>query len=146
MLFRSVSQSRYTTLEVDDLLDRKSKASNLVDISSIESNSSLYDRIRINRIQSGERKLSIESDYVQTSSAAENLVMWIMEKASRPRKNIGAEIFSMPVLQLGDLVTFDYEAKGNDLIADKNKQFVVYQITYAKEAEGTSMTIYATEV
>lgn len=140
------TQNATHTVTIDELLERKSKVSNLVDVANVTESTSLYNRLRINRMRHGDKKISLQSDYIQTSASAEKTLTWIMEKVSRARKNIGATIFPMPILQLGDLVTFDYAIEGNDIIAAPDKQFVVYNVVYSRDNGDTGMTIYATEV
>ena len=139
------TQNATHTLTIDELLERKSNVANLVDVANVTENSNLYNRLRINRMRHGDKKLSLQSDFIQTSATAEKTLTWIMEKASRPRHNVGFEIFPTPTLQLGDLVTIDYKVKGHDVIAPADKQFVVYNVTYDKDSGGSKMTVFATE-
>jgi len=64
-----------------------------------------------------------------------------------PKKSIGMSIFSMPTLQLGDIVTIDYkDDDGLDLVTADDSRFVVYNIEYARSNAGPDMTIYLSEV
>ena len=46
-----------------------------------------------------------------------------------PKKSVGAQIFSIPTLQLGDIVTMDYkDNSGLDLVTSDSSRFVVYNI------------------
>ena len=139
------TQNATHTVTIDELLERKSNVANMVDVANVSENTNLYNRLRINRMRHGDKKVSLQSDFIQSSSSAESMLSWIMEKVSRPRKNIGVNIFPMPILQLGDLVSYDYAIGDNDVIAPADKQFVVYNITYEKDAGGSTMTVYTTE-
>lgn len=139
------TQNATHTVTIDELLERKSNVANLVDVSNVTENTNLYNRLRISRMRHGDKKVTLQSDFIQSSTTAESMLSWIMEKVSRPRKNIGVSIFPMPILQLGDLVSYDYAIGENDVIAPAHKQFVVYNITYEKDAGGSTMTVYTTE-
>jgi hypothetical protein len=64
----------------------------------------------------------------------------------KPKKLVGAQIFSLPILQLGDLVQIDYNKDGVDLICSPAKQFVIYNMDYQRNSNGPSMTVYLAEV
>lgn len=140
------TQNTTHTVTIDELLERKSNVANLIEVGVVNESTSLYNRLRIDRLRHGDRKLSLQSDYIQSSAAAEKLLTWIMEKVSKPRKNIGLTIFPVPALQLGDLVSFKFAVDEKELIAPVSTQFVVYNIVYEKSATGNSMTVYVTEI
>jgi hypothetical protein len=64
----------------------------------------------------------------------------------KSKKLVGAEIFSLPILQLGDIVQIDYNKDGVDLISNPDKQFVIYNIDYKRNGSGPNMTLYMAEV
>jgi hypothetical protein len=106
-----------------------------------------YDRIRQSRMTYGKNEFSIDSQYIQTQDSAESLMNWIINKVMEPKKIVGANIFSIPTLQLGDIVTLDYkDSDGLDLVTADSTRFVVYNIAYGRSQEGPSMTIYLSEV
>jgi hypothetical protein len=64
-----------------------------------------------------------------------------------PKKSIGINLFSIPTLQLGDIVTVDYkDSSGLDLISSDTTRFVVYNIEYSRGRNGPNMTVYLSEV
>jgi hypothetical protein len=72
---------------------------------------------------------------------------WIINKIMRPKKSIGVNVFSIPTLQLGDIVTVDYkDFAGLDLVTTSLSRFVVYNIEYTRSLNGPNMTIYLSEV
>jgi hypothetical protein len=72
---------------------------------------------------------------------------WIINKVMRPKKSIGINLFSIPTLQLGDIVTIDYKNSDDlDLVAEASDRFVVYNIGYNRSLSGPSMTVYLSEV
>ena len=105
------------------------------------------NKIKMSRLRYGRNEFSINSDYIQSESMAKDLMGWIINKLMVPRKSIGVNIFSTPILQLGDIVTINYKDKnGIDIIAPGNTRFVIYNIEYTKNVAGPSMTLYLSEV
>jgi hypothetical protein len=65
----------------------------------------------------------------------------------KPRKSVGIELFGMPTIQLGDIVSIDYKSSdGIEQISKDDNRFVVYNIEYSRSGEGPSMQVYLSEV
>ena len=95
----------------------------------------------------GKNEFSIDSIYIQTDDDAQSLMGWIIDRVMHPRKSIGINLFSIPTLQLGDIVTVDYkDSSGLDLVTPDSSRFVVYNIDYSRSNSGPSMTAYLSEV
>jgi hypothetical protein len=95
----------------------------------------------------GKNEFSIDSVYIQTQDDAEALMGWIINKVMHPKKSIGINLFSIPTLQLGDIVTVDYKDSDNiNLVALDTVRFVVYNIEYSRGTSGPNMSIYLSEV
>jgi hypothetical protein len=108
---------------------------------------SKYDEIRQSRMIYGKNEFTIDSMYVQTPDDAEALMGWIINKIMHPKKSVGVNLFSIPTLQLGDIVTIDYKDSTDlDLVASDTSRFVVYNIEYSRAEDGPSMTAYLSEV
>lgn len=106
-----------------------------------------YDEIRQSRMIYGKNEFSIDSIYIQTDDDAQALMGWIINKIMHPKKSIGVNMFSIPTMQLGDIVTLDYkDASGLDLVTSDSTRFVVYNIEYSRSNNGPSMTAYLSEV
>jgi hypothetical protein len=106
-----------------------------------------YDEIKQSRMIYGKNEFAIESPYIQTEDDAQQLMGWIIDKVMVPKKAIGINMFSIPTLQLGDIVTINYEdSTGLDLVAPTTDRFVIYNIKYGRNIDGPSMTIYLSEV
>ena len=106
-----------------------------------------YDEIKLSRLIYGKNDFAIESPYIQTQDDADELMGWIINKVMNPKKSIGLQLFSIPTLQLGDIVTIDYQDSNNlDLVAQPSDRFVVYNIAYQRSLSGPSMTVYLSEV
>jgi hypothetical protein len=95
----------------------------------------------------GKNDFTIDSIYIQTPDDAEALMGWIINKIMHPKKSIGVNLFSIPTLQLGDIVTIDYkDSTGLELVASDTSRFVVYNIEYSRGNDGPNMTAYLSEV
>jgi hypothetical protein len=106
-----------------------------------------YDEIKLSRITYGKNEFSIDSPYIQTQDDAEAMMNWIINKLMVPKKSVGVNIFSIPTLQLGDIITIDYkDSTGIELVASDTSRFVIYNIEYARSESGPSMTVYLSEV
>jgi hypothetical protein len=91
-----------------------------------------YDEIKLSRITYGKNEFSIDSPYIQTQDDAEAMMNWIINKVMVPKKSIGINLFSIPILQLGDIVTVDYkDSLGLNLVASDSLRFVIYNIEYS---------------
>ena len=146
------TQNTTYTLTVDDLYKKRS---NLLD-TAVGKDVTLYNPFRVNedynelknsRIKYGRNAFSIESVYLQSTDAAENVFGWIVSKVSKPRLMIGVNTFGMSNIQLGDILKVNYITnEGIYAITNPNKNFVVYQIDYAKGSDGYNNTMYLAEV
>jgi len=123
-----------------ELLGNTSTYSNLVE-------KSRYDEIKLSRLTYGKNEFSIDSPYIQTQDDADAMMNWIINKLMVPKKSVGMNIFSIPTLQLGDIVTIDYkDSSGLELVSKDSSRFVVYNIEYQRSESGPTMTIYLSEV
>ena len=59
---------------------------------------------------------------------------------------VGANIFSLPILQLGDIVEIDYVKDDVNVVSNPDTQFVIYNIEYSRNSSGPEMTVYMAEV
>ena len=139
-------------LTVDEYFDKKSDYSNpefsgqqLVSYPTKAKQD--YQDIKVSRITHGRKEFTLDTPYIQSHDDAENMMGWMISKIMKPRRSVGAKIFGMPVLQLGDIVTINYKDSENiDQIASSETRFVVYQIDYSGTAEGPEMTVFLSEV
>ena len=145
------TQESQNELSVDDYFIKNSNFSNpqfkgTSLVSSPFKVSKQYDDIKVSRLTYGKKDFSLNAPYIQTYDDAHNMMSWLVGKITKPRKSIGIKIFAMPTLQLGDIVTLDYEQEGVDIVSTKESRFVVYNIQYDKNSSGPSMTVYLSEV
>ena len=149
------TQDTTYTLTVDDYYKKKSILSD----SQIGSSSTVvnpfrvleeYNRIKNSRIKHGVNEFTpIDSPYIQSQDAAENIFGWIVDKVSVPKKAVGLNTFATTNMQLGDIVNIDYkdeQGEGIDIISPDTKRFVIYNMEYQKDSNGLSTTLYLVEV
>ena len=106
-----------------------------------------YNNIKLSRLTYGKNEFSLDAAYIQTQDDAQELIGWLINKSLKPKKYIGLNIFAIPTLQLGDIVTVDYKDNNDaDLVTLSSVRFVIYNIEYQRNSNGPSMTIYLSEV
>lgn len=106
-----------------------------------------FDEIKNSRLIYGRNEFTLSSDYIQDQDTAEDILGWMIKKKLRPRKAVGLDVFSLPILQLGDIINIDYKNNdGVDVVAPNTTRFVVYNITYRKQPTGPSMQVFVSEV
>lgn len=105
-----------------------------------------YNKIKQSRMIYGNNEFSIDAPYIQTQDSANSLMGWIIEKLMTPKRSVGVNIFSIPTLQLGDIVTLNYQDNGIDMISSSKTKFVIYNIEYTRSIDGPGMTVYLSEV
>lgn len=146
------TQDSEKELTVDDYFDR---VSNFADpdiledgviVSPIKAKQDFLN-IKNSRLTYGKKEFTISSPYIQSQDEANNLMGWIISKIMKPRKSVGIKVFAMPTIQLGDIVSIDYQSNDSiEQISNNDSRFVVYNINYNRDNAGTSMTIYLSEV
>jgi len=137
-------------LTVDEYFQENSNMSNpdmfgTVVVNDPLTNERNYKTVKNSRITYGRKDFTLDSLYVQSQDYAEDLMGWIVSKILQPRLSVGVDIFANPMIQLGDIVTIDYQSGGIDAVTDSSKRYVVYNIDYERSASGPNMTLYLTE-
>lgn len=146
------TQESSNELSVDDFYKKRSDFSDpqLIDNTRVVSpqvSKREYQDIKNSRITYGRKEFSISAPYIQSQDDANDMMSWIMSKVAIPRKSIGAKIFSIPTLQLGDIVEIDYvDESGVRVVSNSNSRFVVYSTEYSRSVDGPEMTVYLSEV
>jgi hypothetical protein len=144
------TQSTSNVLSVDDYFRERSNLSDpiVVDntIYSPQRADKIYQDIKLSRSKYGKREFALDSPYIQTEDSATNLMSWIIGKTLKPRKKIAIESFGTQHLQLGDIVTIDYELPDGYKFVNEETQFVVSEISYSKGPEGPTNIIKVVEV
>lgn len=146
------TQGSTNELSVDKFFSRNSDFSNpqLSGSTLIKSPlkaSADYQDIKKSRMTYGKNEFTLDATYIQSEDAANSMMGWLVNKIMKPRKSVGIKIFSIPTLQLGDIVNINYTNNdGIDQVAPTTTRFVVYNIQYEKTSSGPNMTIYLSEV
>jgi hypothetical protein len=105
-----------------------------------------YEDIKFSRMQHGKKDFSLDAAYIQSQDEASELMKWLVTKISKPRKSLGVKIFSIPTIQLGDIVSLDYNENGIDIASDPSNRFVVYNIDFSRTPNGPEMQLFLSEV
>ena len=148
----TITQSSPTDLSVDDYFSKKSDFSNIdfvADslVSSPQKAKEYYQDIKTSRLTYGTSSFTLDAKYVQSPDAAEELMSWMISKVMKPRRSIGVKVFANPMIQLGDIVTINYQdSSGVDEVALAGSRFVVYNISYSRASSGPTMELYLSEV
>jgi len=146
------TQASQNELKVDDFFDKKSNLSdpqfvgeNLV-YSPLKTKRN-YEDIKLSRFTQGRRDFVLDAPYIQSQDAATDLMSWLTDKIMKPRKSVGLKVFANPAIQLGDIVTIDYQNnEGVYEISSPDTRFVVYHIEYDRTNDDASMDLYLSEV
>lgn len=153
----SFTQDTTKTLSVDDYygqiarLDRPKMSGSQL-IGNPTEYKQEYEQILNSRARYGRQEFEeLSSEYIQDDAVAEDMISWIVNKTFRPRQLLGVNVFGMSQIQLGDILTVDYQvnptgATEMEAITNKDKKFVTYQVDYNKTPDGTTSTIFLVEV
>jgi hypothetical protein len=103
--------------------------------------------LQSNRMTYGRREFSIEPFYIQSEDSAREMMQWMIDKTMKKRLSVGASIFGLPTLQLGDIVKIDYKDNlGVNEVSSSDTKFVVYSIEHSRDSSGPTMNVYLSEV
>jgi hypothetical protein len=105
-----------------------------------------YQDIKLSRMTYGKKDFALDAKYIQSQDEASSLMKWMIEKTTKPRKSIGVKIFSIPTIQLGDIVSLDYQENGVSMASNPSSRFVVYNIEFSRSLDGPDMTVFLSEV
>lgn len=85
----------------------------------------------------GEQAVEIESDWIQTKEAAQNMADWIVKKWSPGESRFEVRVFGNPLYRVGDVVYVDFP--NADISA--NKKFLVVEVSTSFGEGGLSTTL-----
>ena len=146
------TQQSVNELTVDDYFERRT---NFADPRFVEEGlvenpidaKKYYTDIKLSRLTQGVKEFVIDAPYIQSKDSANRMMKWLVERIMKPRRSVGVRVFGLPTLQLGDIVTFDYESENEfDQVAEKDQRFVVYHIEYNRSLTEVGASIYLSEV
>jgi len=146
------TQQSQHDLTVDEFFSQKGELSNPDYSNDGTVFNEKYNReflsIKQNRMTNGLKEFTIDAPYIQSQDDANSLMAWLTSKIMKPRKAVALEIFSMPTLQLGDIVKIKFDRDGVPQISDTTDatRYVIYSIEYSRASDGPSMIVYLSEV
>jgi hypothetical protein len=146
------TQNTTRSLRIDEYLEKVGNLSDpIIENGTILYNPFLYreiyDQLKQSRIRYGNVEFTLESPFIQTTAAAEEILDWIVKKTYLPKKKIGISVFGTTTLQLGDIVNINYKNSDGIYVFDgPEKRYVVYNIEYSRSESDKSMTAYLVEV
>ena len=144
------TQQSSNELTVDEFFNKKSDLSNPVIENGVVVSSPLYSKekfldIRNSRSTYGRKEFTIDAPYIQSRDTANSMMNWLAEKIMVPRKSLGLSVFSLPTLQLGDIVSVKYSSDEIDQVREGDR-FVIYQIDHSRSSGSVETSIYLSEV
>jgi hypothetical protein len=83
-----------------------------------------------------------ESSWIQSESDAKNLTTWIQEQWSKKQQIVDIEVFSNPIITVGDIISVNYPSNG----FDGTQKFVVSKVGNSFSEGGLSTTITARSI
>jgi hypothetical protein len=143
------TQEAARDLTVDEFLTEKSNYTSsyvgAAKYTSVEYKNK-YTDIKNNRLLYGSKSFVIDSPYIQTVDLAQNLMNFVINRISKPRKVAAVRVFGMPIIQLGDIVSFVYDTTKTLPNTVSGNNFVIYASEYQREETGPSTILYLSEV
>jgi regulator of replication initiation timing len=137
-------------LTVDDFFKERSSLSNpfVVDglIRSPIAQQKVFDDIKSSRKKHGKREFSFNPAYIQSTDDANEMMEWLINKTLKNRLMLDVEIFGTPQLQLGDIISMNYDLPEGVKFVDPNKQFVVYSIQQNKSFTELTTNLRVVEI
>lgn len=144
------TQDTTEDLTVDEFFNERSKLSDpfIVDnaIKSPVIADKIFDDIKTSRQRYGKKEFNINPVYIQNYDDASDMMEWLIQKTLMPKKQIYVSTFGMPQIQLGDIVTMNYDLPEGVKFVDETKQFVVYSIDYSRNQSGMNTSLGLLEV
>ena len=137
-------------LTVDDFFNQRSKLSDpfVVDntIRSPIVADKIFEDIKSSRKKYGKKDFNLNPIYIQTQDDANDLMEWLINKTLVPKSSLMVSTFGMPQIQLGDILTIDYDMPEGVKFVETDKQFVVYSIDHARDPNGMSISLGLMEI
>ncbi len=101
--------------------------------------------IKNSRNTYGRKEFVIEAPYIQDRDTATSMMDWMIQKIKKPKLALSVELFSLPTIQLGDIVEIQYQSN-NNIDIPASSRFVVYCINNSVSDGEINQTIYVSEV
>lgn len=105
------------------------------DLTTIKNSRSMY----------GKKEFVIEAPYIQDRNTAADMMGWMIQKIKKPKLAISLDLFSLPIIQMGDIVQIEYKAN-NNMDIPSSSRFVVYACNISASEGEISQKVYLSEV
>jgi hypothetical protein len=128
-------------LTVEEYFQKNSDLNNYSNYTDLNNK---YIAIQNSRNTYGRKDFTISGTYIQNYDTANKIMQWMVDKNMHKKKSVGVSIFANPMIQLGDIVTIDYNI--DNVLQNSTARFVVYHISYERSSNGPSMKLYLSEV
>lgn len=144
------TQNTTEELTVDDFFRERADFSNpfVVNeeiISPIVSEKT-FDNIKSSRQKYGKKEFSLNPTYIQSIDDANEMMQWLVNKTLKERRVITINAFGVPQIQLGDIVTINYDMPEGNSFVDKNQQFVVKSIDFSRAQNNKNTLLTLVEI
>ena len=106
----------------------------------------IYDTVKRSRAKYGKMGFELQTTYIQSKDEAQKLMEWLSSKILRPRKVLNISTFGLPHIQLGDIVSLNYYLPEEAYFVDKDTQFIVSEINYARREGGIESRMKVIEI
>jgi len=137
-------------LTVDDFLKDRSRLSDPFVINeTIQSpiiTQKFFDDVKSSRKKHGRKEFSVNPVYIQTEGDANEMMQWLINKTLKNRLSLDINVFGVPQLQLGDIISIDFDLPEGVKFVNPNKQFVVQSIQQSKSPGDLTTSIKVVEV
>jgi hypothetical protein len=106
-----------------------------------------YQNLKNQRILNGRKEFSLSAPYLQSNGSATDTLEWLISKITREKRIVSVDVFGMPIIQLGDIVSVDYTNADGVVELSPESRFIVYNIAYSRDSSsGPSTTLTLCEV
>jgi hypothetical protein len=137
-------------LTVDDFFKERSRLSDpfIVNeqIQSPVINKKFFEDIKSSRKKHGKRDFNMNPLYIQSEDDANQMMEWLINNTLKSRLLLDVVVFGTPQVQLGDILTIDYDLPEGVKFVDPEKQFVVYSIGQTKSVDELNTSLRIMEV
>jgi hypothetical protein len=137
-------------LTVDDFLKQRSRLSDPFIVNgAIQSPivaQKFFDDVKSSRKKHGKREFNMAPVYIQSEDDANEMMQWLINKTLKNRLLLDINVFGVPQLQLGDILSIDFDLPEGVKFVNPDKQFIVYSIEQSKSIDDLSTNIRIMEV
>jgi hypothetical protein len=105
-----------------------------------------FDDIKTSRKKYGRKDFNLSPLYIQSQDDANEMMQWLINKTLKDRLSLEMEVFGVPQLQMGDIISIDYDLPEGVKFVDPTKQFIVYGIASNKSTDDLNTILKVVEI